>query len=511
MKKTLLHITSEVSPYYKRGGLGDVLGALPKYLSNEEYDNVVISQYYYDRMANLADCTCTPMEMEIFGIPYYFDCYSLIDEGVRYYFLNLSDQEVFASLEAASDGDQPYKGSSSFMHYLYYGKAVLHLLESMEQPIAHVLCHDWQSNGLFAFQQEFNSLKSKHGFQTITIIHNYEFQGDVFVDALNHLPSSVATVFKNIYAKHHSVSMLALGMEHSDHVATVSETYAAELETGNVPHKGLKYLIPGKKIHAFTNGADYALWHPSRSPFLPQNYDLSSLAPKRKLKKEIFEACGFQTNGTSDDHPLLLVMSRLTYQKGIQLILQDSHENAVAGMEKLLGDDLKMIIYGAPTGGLKGEVHEKFTALQAEFEGRLFYNPVYTEETAHQYLAGADIFMAPSLFEPCGLTQIYAMAFGTVPVVRPIGGLKDTVNDYNDSPENATGFYIPEFTNESMIQAIHQAMDIYTNAAEEWQEMVQRGMKQDFSWNKMKENYYDYFKSVTPPTGELAYAEVNVG
>ncbi|MEL7145695.1 MAG: glycogen/starch synthase [Bacteroidota bacterium] len=504
MKKTLLHITSEVSPYYKRGGLGDVLGALPKYLSNEEYDNVVISQYYYDRMAMPEECVCTPMEMEIFGIPYYFDCYSLVDDGVQYYFLNLSDQEVFASLEAASDGDQPYKGSSSFMHYLYYGKAVLHLLEGMKQPIAHVLCHDWQSNGLFAFQDEFNALKSKHGFQTITVIHNYEFQGDVFVDALNHLPSSIATVFKNIYAKHHSVSMLALGMEHSDHVATVSQTYAHELTSGNVPHKGLKYLVPGKKIYAFTNGADYALWHPSRSPFLSQHYDSRDLRPKRILKKEIFEACNFEMTGDLNDHPLLLVMSRLTYQKGIQLILQDSHENAVAGMEKLLGDDLRMVIYGAPTGGLKGEVHEKFVALQSKFEGRLFYNPVYTEPTAHQYLAGADIFMAPSLFEPCGLTQIYAMAFGTVPVVRPIGGLKDTVNDYGDSPSDATGFYIKEFTSESMIQSIHEAKTLYINSPEKWLAILQRGMQQDFSWDKMKENYYNYFDATRPRQNELS-------
>ena len=506
MKKTLLHITSEVSPYYKRGGLGDVLGALPKYLSNDEFDNVVISQYYYDRMTMPENCTCTPMEMEIFGIPYFFDCYTVVDEGVRFYFLNLSDHEVFASLEAASDGDQPYKGSSSFMHYLYYGKAVLHLLQNMEEEIAHVLCHDWQSNGLFAFQDEFNALKKKHGFQTITIIHNYEFQGDVFVDALHHLPSSVATVFKNIYAKHHSVSMLALGMEHSDHVATVSETYATELQSGVVPHKGLKYLVPGKKMLAFTNGADYSLWHPSRSPFLSEHYDTDNLSPKKEIKRQILETCQFPADERSMEQPLLLVMSRLTYQKGIQLILQDSHESAVSGMEKLLGNDLKMIIYGAPTGGMKGEVHQRFTALQAEFEGRLFYNPVYTEEMAHRYLAAADIFMAPSLFEPCGLTQIYAMAFGTVPVVRPIGGLRDTVNNYNDLPSEATGFYIDEFTNESMIAAIHQAVKIYLNSPAEWEGLVRRGMHQDFSWDKMKEHYYDYFRSTTRRPTEPSFA-----
>jgi len=501
MKKIILHVTSEVTPFYKRGGLGDVMGALPKYLTTEDYTNIVISQYYNDQMHGLEGCKHSVFFMSLYGLNYEYHCYYKKMKGVHYYFINLSDHEAFAGLEKPQDGDMPYKGASSFMYYLYYGKAVLSTILNIPLHPDYIFCHDWQTAGVFAFQEELRTLKEEHRFKSVFMIHNYEYQGEIYQDCLPYLPGNVAKEVKAIFKKYKSASMMALGIEKSDYVATVSHGYAEELLKGILPHKGLKY-ITGRDggINAFLNGVDYDIWHPESSPYLDVRYSYRSVDKKSCIKKEVYDQCGFERQ---DIHkPLILMMARLTPQKGIQLLAgHHSDKLKVEGdMKKILKSGARLIIYGNPSGGVDGETHEALTFLNEKFKGQLYYNPDYREDLAHKFLAAADIFLAPSLFEPCGLVQVYAMAFGAIPIVRPVGGLKDTVKCHFKSPLDSTGFYINEFSTDCLSDTVKDVVKVFESDRSTWLEIQQRAMQVDFSWYKMREQYLSFLSELDEPS-----------
>ena len=316
-----------------------MLGALPRYLTDERYDNIVMSPYYKGHMS-LPEGSYRKMtaHMQIFGIDYEYHAYTVIQEGVKYYFLNLADEEIYSSVEKNDkDGDQPYKGGVSFMYYLYFAKSVLDVIQSRNIEVDHVLCHDWQTAGIFAFQDDLKLLKLKYGFTTTYFIHNYEFQGNLFESSFDYLPIEVASAFEPIFDKYQSASMLALGIEYADHVATVSPTYAQQLMNNGLPHKGMKYLNSKKEIIPLLNGVDYDLWHPAKSPFLEENYSNESLFIKKKIKQRVLEDCFPKTAGEGSDMPLVLLMSRLTLQKGIQLFTGSNATKALDENEEAPG------------------------------------------------------------------------------------------------------------------------------------------------------------------------------
>lgn len=494
-KRIIVHITSEVAPFYKRGGLGDVTGALPRYLSNEEYENVVFSQYYQGKMNYEESFLKSTAEMNMYGLQYTYHRHSTVHGHVMYYFLNLIDSDVFSVLENHDDGDQPYRGESSFMYYLYFAKTVLDTLQSLKIKADFIICHDWQTAGIFAFKQELDRLQLLNTFKTIYLIHNYEFQGEIFFPSFCYLPDYIVNEIEPIYQKYNTVSMLALGLEKCDFIATVSKSYAQELLDGNLPHKYLHYLHDKKRIVPFLNGVDYSLWHPGKSPYLSRHYAFETREVKQQVKKEVLSQCGFDTDAETCAKPLVLVMSRLTTQKGIQLLLSKDI-NGESCLGNLIKSGILMIIYGVPAGGVRGEIHKNLVDLQEQYKGKFYYNYNYEEQWAHRYLAASDMFLAPSLFEPCGLTQIYAMAFGTIPIVRPVGGLKDTVIDNQQFPESSTGFYIHGFNSKELVRAVGRAKEIFLNDPVDWSNMMKRAMLQDFSWEKMKQQYFDFFESV---------------
>jgi starch synthase len=502
LKSTILHITSEVAPFYKRGGLGDVLGALPKYLTNDQYDHLVVCPYYKDKM-NLDENQCEKSVhfMEIFGIDYEFHNHAIVKDGVHYYFLNLVDDHIYASLEMSNDGDQPYKGGASFMYYLYFAQSILTLIEAKQISVSHILCHDWQSAGIFAFRDQLQSMRLKHNLVTTFVIHNYDFQGSIFRHSLAYLPAEIVKALMPLFDEYRSASMLALGVKYADYVATVSPTYAQELLSGSLPHKGRKFLKNTFEILSFLNGVDYNIWHPEKSPFLKERYSSKTLYKKKEIKGNVIQKCRFGL-GIDQDTPLVLMMSRLTFQKGVQLFITGDDRDIAAEMEQFLGRGLALIINGSPSSGLNGHTHKKLSFLQSKFEGRIHYDPCYEEAKAHEYLAAADMIIVPSLFEPCGLVQIYAMAFGTIPIVRPVGGLKDTVLPHQQSSCNSLGFHVEEFTSASLRNAVHNAVTVYKESPNEWFQIVERCMEQDFSWNKMTRPYFDFLLSSQTTTSQ---------
>ncbi|MEO1514758.1 MAG: glycogen/starch synthase [Bacteroidota bacterium] len=498
-RKSILHLTSEVSPFYKRGGLGDVVGSLPQYLS-KEYRNCVISFYYNGRMKGLEEAQKYQFSMPVHGVEYGFYYYKLVRDGVHYFFIDMEDENVLADSEGGSGGSQKGKGSTAYVEVLpmsthfYFAKAALRLIELEDVQPLHILLHDWHVCGIFGYEKMLDNLRRRYDSKTTIMIHNFEYKGALLPDSFPFMDPDCRPVLEALYQKHRSASLLGLGIEKADHVATVSKGYARELEQGLAPHIGYKFLEARPDgVLDFTNGVDYSLWHPQNSPFLPTPYNWESIERKKQYKKDMIEQFGFDDT----DEPICLFMARLTPQKGISLLMNfaASDEEGLAQIEKALDSGLRLVVYGTPSNGENDRMHHLFSLARKHFPKRFYYDGKYTEVKAHRYLAGADMLLSPSYFEPCGLVQLYAMAFGTVPLVNPVGGLGHTVDCYRKEPENATGFHLRSYTSESLNECMRLAGQIYNEQADRWQELVQEGMERDFSWEKMTQKYLTFFEA----------------
>ncbi len=495
--RTIVHVTSEVAPFYKRGGLGDVAGALPIYLENPEYHNIVISLYYDEKMKHLEEAVEESFVITFHGVPYRFSTFSVERKGILYYFIRLSDSSILSDLEN-NDGFKPYAAPSAIVPFFYFARAALQVVLHNRHFPDFLFCHDWQTGGVFAFPDILQELHAENPFTRVFMIHNYDFQGPLYHDICRYLEPQNNREIEAVLNRFGHATLLALALKNCDYAAAVSHTYARELMARDAPHLGLDYLSLLKhNVHSFLNGSDTSLWQPRDNPFLSLNYDEDSLDKKRELKLEFLSR--HSSNGDRrPDQPLVLMLCRLTVQKGIGLFADyfEDEESIVDHMRSFLELGIRFVIHGNPAGGMNSVIHQRLAKLAKTFHQSFIYLPGYSEESAHQLLAAADILLAPSLFEPCGLIQIYAMAFGTVPVVRPVGGMKDTVDCYNDNPSHATGFHIPQFTRESLIQTIGQAVSIYRHHPQLWQQMMKRGMARDFSWHRMKHQYFNFFTAV---------------
>lgn len=501
IKRSIVHIAHEVAPYYKNGGLGDVVSSLPHYLS-KKYKNVIIS-FYYKGLMNFFDNYITDdFFIEMQGVDYKFNYYYLSKNDVDYFFLNLEDEQVFCTYSHnALNGKNAYKNFSSIAVFLYFGKAALKLIQLKVSNLAFIICHDWHAAGIFAYPSLTHILKmqSQIDFRTILLIHHYGHQGNIYEDIYPFLEDEPLELIKDLYLNYGSATLLGLAIEHADYLLTVSENYAKELKNGKLPHENLKYILQNKKnIIGMPNGADYSEWHPENSPFLTTNYNVNSKENKLIFKNEIFQKYGFDIQNI-EETPLVLYMCRLTIQKGINLFYDsyDSKQEAATDFfNKYLKLGLKFIIYGEPSGGIKGNIHKSLTLISQKYPESFYYNPNYDDENAHIFLAASDIVLMPSLFEPCGLVQLYAMAFGAVPIVNQVGGLKDTVNNYYEKQRLPTGFYMENCNRKGLYDTTKKVVEIYKNHPDKWEQIQINAMKQDFSWNKNIQNYFDFFEEI---------------
>ncbi|MCU0290132.1 MAG: glycogen/starch synthase [Acidobacteria bacterium] len=495
--KTIVHITSEVAPFFKRGGLGDVLASLPVYLEEDGCHNIVITLFYDGKMLHLDNCTAHEFSMLYQGVYYEFTVYYLERKNIDYYFIKLVDSWILSDLEN-KEGAGPYCEPPSILPYFYFAKAALQVISSFEIFPDLIFCHDWQSVGIFGYTEIMNKIKTQSGCTTVFLIHNYHYQGEVYEDIIAYLEPDPACEIQELFSRYGSASLLALGLKNCDHAATVSLSYAKELVDGHAPHAGLKYLgLCAGKVIGFLNGIDPGIWKPENNLHLPVSFNMETLDNKKKIKKEVMEKFGFRDPGNIHS-PLALMLCRLTFQKGINFFI-DFPQGLQAMKEyaaEFLDPDTYLVVLGTPGDGINGIIDNRFSFLQEQFPGRFLYINNYSEALAHLFLAAADILIAPSLFEPCGLVQIYAMAYGTVPVVNPVGGMKDTVRCYFQQPSNATGFYIDSFNRTSVLQTIKKVINVFYYSPGDWRKIMERGMQEDFSWAKMIKQYQAFFERV---------------
>jgi len=458
----IVFITSEIYPFSKTGGLGDVLGILPVVLKDLGVEVSVVTPFYgristsqyqirliYDNCPvgyPWPDITASIYVADYHGVPVYFiDRPEYFDR--RHYYCTYHG-DYFDNCE----------------RYIFFSRAALCWLRSMDEAPSVIHAHDWHSAltpGFLYFARQSDPFWASTS--SVLTIHNLAFQGQysarLFWDS--GLPREAWSMDGAEY--HGSFNMLKTGIAYADAVTTVSPSYALEILTPRFG-RGLEGILNhrAESLYGILNGVDYATWDPGVDKFLLYPYGPDSLPRKQECKKTLSYVMGFHPRFL--ERPLLGFIGRLREQKGIDMVLEI--------MPQLMDMDLGVIILGEGDLAIENEIGN----LVEKYPGQIGACIGYTEEKSHLIMAGADIFLMPSRYEPCGLTQLYSLRYGTLPVASGVGGLKDTVISY-PHPQ-CTGFIFEDVTPEGLLTAVEQAVEIW-EAGEEWRKMQLRAMSSD--------------------------------
>jgi starch synthase len=475
MPLRVCQLASEVTPFAKTGGLGDVVAGLSRALGKQGHD-VRIFLPFYQKVAKL-DFPFVVVDflrdLEMWMGPRRFT-YSIFTAK-----LPASPVDVyFVHCPALYHHEGIYSGD--WDEYLRFGLLTRAALEACQRmgwspEIVHV--HDWHTalaplylRSLYAWDRLFASTR------TALTLHNLGYQGVFGTQSLADLglaPHAHLLYQEDLQAGR--ISFLKTGLLYADTLTTVSRTYAREIQTPEFGF-GLDPLLRARAgdLVGIVNGVDYGEWNPEGDPHLPHHYSARSLAGKGKMKQALLKKVGLPY---AKEAPVVGVVSRLTAQKGFDLLFDSLPEF-------LFHRDIRFVALGNGE-----ERYESFLAwLQVSYPGKAWYFRGYNEELAHWIEAGADIFLMPSRYEPCGLNQMYSLRYGTPPVVRRTGGLADTVQLWNPVAQEGTGFPFEHFTPEGLRWGLDTALHVFRDA-KAWKKLQANGMAQDFSWEKQVGEY----------------------
>ncbi len=474
--KNILFVASESTPFIKTGGLADVVGSLPKCFNKDEYDVRVILPKYLcisDEWKSRMNYV-THFYMNLSWRSQYVGILEMKVDGIQYYFI---DNEYYFS------GAKPYGNiCQDIEKFAFFSKAALSALPSIGFRPDIIHCHDWQT-GLVPvlLNDKFQEGEFYRGIKTVITIHNLKFQGvwDVkTVRDITGLPASYFTPDK--LEAYGDANYLKGGIVYADAITTVSETYAEEIK---MPFYGerLDGLMRARSnsLRGILNGIDYEVFNPETDEMVEHNYNAKNFRKEKiKNKRSLQRELGLEQNDSSF---MVGIVSRLTDQKGFDLI---EHM-----MDEMCQNDLQIVVLG--TGDEKYE--NMFRHFAWKYPGKVSANIFYSDSLSHKIYASCDAFLMPSLFEPCGLSQLIALRYGTVPIVRETGGLKDTVDPYNEYESTGTGFSFANYNAHEMYFTLKYAMQIYHNKKREWNKIIDRGMAQDFSWNSSARKYEEMY------------------
>ena len=473
--KKILFTASECVPFIKTGGLADVVGSLPQYFNKEEYDvRVVIPKYlcipekYREQMEYV-----THFYTGFCGRNRYVGILKLELDGIIYYFID--NEEYFSGPTPYSS---PYYDTEKFA---FFSKAVLSILPSIDFHPDVIHCNDWHVGLVPVYlRTEFSINPWYASIRSIMTIHNLKFQGVWNIDDMKRITGFGDEMFTSDKLEAYGNSnMLKGGIEYADIVTTVSPTYTEEVKTPFYG-EGLHGLLWARsaEFHGILNGIDYKEWNPETDHYIASNFGLSNYREHKPLNKAALQReCGL------DDDPdamLIGIVSRLTEQKGFDLIARV--------FEELLQDHIQFVILG--TGDYIYE--DMFRYFAGKYPGKVSANIYYSNELSHRIYASCDTFLMPSLFEPCGLSQIISLRYGTIPIVRETGGLKDTVEQYNPETNTGTGFSFPNYNAHEMMYKIREAEGVFADRGR-WNQMVERAMQMNFSWDESAKKYGELY------------------
>ena len=482
-RRSIAFIGSECHPFVKTGGLGDVMYALPRELVKQNCDvRVILPRYacipqqYQDKMVYRGEFY---MDLGLTGRSYYVGIMEYVWDGVVYDFID--NQEFFSS------GNPYISLVDDIPKYCYFSKAALAALNYMNWIPDIIHCHDWQAALVPVYLRTmFQGTPVGHA-KTILTIHNLRFQGIYNIPTLKYWTGLPDEVFNMGAMKqgYEDANMLKGGLAYADRVTTVSGTYAWEIQTPEYGERLEDHLrYHSYKLRGIVNGIDYGMWNPATDPALAVNYDITNVLDHKWQNKLALQ----QELGLVQDQGKFVIglISRLTNQKGLDLV------NAI--VPELMDGNTQVIVLG--TGDKQYE--DTFRYYENAYRGMFSACIQYDESRAHRIYAGADALLVPSRFEPCGLTQLNAMHYGTLPIVRETGGLKDTVEPYNVFNGEGNGFTFDRYDAGLLLDAVNRAKTEYFVNRYHWDEVVQRDMAKDVSWQNSARQYKDLYLELTP-------------
>lgn len=473
----VLFVASEAVPFSKTGGLADVAYALPKALRNLEVDARIMISKNFNLMPEIEEKLelLTHFEVEVGWRKQYVGIETVEYEGIPYYFV---DNEYYFKRNNLygyyDDGER----------YSYFSKAVLESIKYIDfiPDIIHV--NDWHTGIIpLLLQESYSHYEKYKDIKTVLTIHNLKYQGifgqEVLGDLLNlggHYRTDSRIEFYG------DVNYLKGGIHFANAITTVSETYAQE-----IGYEFFGERLDGDlrsnsaKLKGIVNGIDYDQYNPKTDPLIYKNYDGRSLKSKKDNKLYIQEKLKLPIQ---PDVPMIGMVTRIVDMKGFDLIEHVFHE--------ILSQDIQMVVLG--TGSTHYENMLKYFA--SIYPNKLRVLLEFNNQMAHQIYASSDMYLMPSLFEPCGLSQLIAMRYGTIPIVRETGGLKDTVGPYNQFTGEGTGFTFKNYNAHEMLFQIQEALKLYYSEAETWKNMVKRAIKVDSSWKKSAKIYKKLYEGL---------------
>ena len=476
--KKILFATSEAVPFIKTGGLADVTGSLPKYINKEEFDVRIILPKYLCMNSRFEDQLCFKCHLwvELGWRKQYVGIYETKQDGVTYYFV---DNEFYFA------GDKPYNQIyEDIEKFAFFSKAVLEALPYIDFCPDIIHCHDWQTGLIPVFLRTlYGSQEYYAGMRTVFSIHNLKFQGRWMLSEVKDITGLPPHIFTDDKLEAYGeANYLKGGLVYANAITTVSKTYANEIMTPE-GGEGLHGLLSARSndVYGIVNGLDYDVFNSETDPGIAKNFKVTNVKTGKKANKLALqkEFALPEEEGTY----LMGMVGRLTDQKGLDLVAYI--------MEELLQTaKIQIIVLG--TG--EGRYEEMFRYFENKYPNQIKAYIGYSEELAHRIYVSCDSFLMPSLFEPCGLSQLMSMSYGTLPIVRETGGLKDTVEAYNEYEHTGTGFSFKNYNAHEMLDTIRYSLKVYYDDRKEWDAMVKRAMKQDFSWERSAREYEELYK-----------------
>jgi starch synthase len=482
------YLSSEVSPFAKTGGLGDVTGAFPKALksNNQEvrvimpkYKSINERKYVLREVIRLKDIPVTINDVtRTINVKSAF----LPDSKVQIYFIEIPDFFGRSGLYTDSATGKDFPDNAE--RFAYFCKGALETLKILSWRPDIIHCNDWQTALVpYYLHTVYKNDEFLRGIKTIFTIHNFSYQGIFKKNTAPQIEVKPSEIEENGAFEHcGQLNLLKGAINYSDWITTVSDTYAKEISTKKEFGYGLEKVLQKKK-NRFTgilNGVDYTVWSPATDKLLPYKYSQNDLTGKEQNKQAMLTRVNLSYQ---ENVPVIGMISRLVEQKGYFLLME--------AMDQLMMLNFQLIILG--TGDKK--IEKQIQSYQKKYPDRISLNQAFDEILAHMIEAGSDLFLLPSSYEPCGMNQMYSLKYGTIPIVYSVGGLAETITEYNLEENTGNGFVFEKYTAKELVRTIKRALKIYKKK-EQWQELQLKAMQEDFSWERSSQKYLDIYMTM---------------
>jgi starch synthase len=482
------YLSSEVSPFAKTGGLGDVTGAFPKALKmqNQEvrvimpkYKSINERKYILREVIRLKDIPVTINNVtRTINVKSAF----LPDSKVQIYFVEIP--ELFSRTGIYTDPATGKDFPDNAERFAYFCKGALETLKILSWRPDVIHCNDWQTSLVpYYLKTIYKEDEFLQGIKTVFTIHNFSYQGIFKKNTATLVEIDQNEIEEGgSFEYNGQLNLIKGAIKHSDWITTVSKSYATEISTKSEFGYGLEKELKArsKTFSGVLNGVDYGVWSPENDKLLPYKYSEEDLSGKEQNKQALLTRVNLKYE---EGRPVIGMISRIVEQKGYVLLLD--------ALEQIMALNLQIIILG--TGDKK--IEKQILAIQKKNPDKISLNQAFDETLAHMIEAGSDFFLMPSTYEPCGMNQMYSLKYGTLPIVFNVGGLAETITEFNAEEMSGNGFVFEKYNVKDFIRAIKRALKVFKKK-DQWQALQLMAMKEDFSWNKSAEEYLDIYNVI---------------